>query len=439
MQRSDYRPVTLRVISIYATRWRHARTESDELAPFPLGRLTEFYGLFRHQLPWVLDHQKLPPDTVRFTVPSDGVRLTNVESWLFALPSEQVVAALTFDYVSPDLSEDAEPTVRLLELCANAQVRIAGRDLAGYVAIRAQDNGAQTIQNEDVSLPPERHHIVFVHESPSNAILSDDVVAHILFRIDPPYRREYLRIERPDGLNRHQFDLGAVTAEVSLLYGQPPFVENSAFLTAVQAVGTAAWLRRISRAAYQQVRTFQKGGQEKVSGRQRREGLEALADELGNLELDLSFTLGFTPTPSLHLESFSEALDKVLDLRGQAQAVNQMFTRLAGSIQSEITAIDIRERKVEERRARHSAFATTVLSVIGVPLGFLVAFFGVNSSDVSTRYSVFNWHHYWLVYRIALVLALVPLGVFAVLHGPTWAQALAQRHRERRQSRLISG
>jgi Mg2+ and Co2+ transporter CorA len=82
---------------------------------------------------------------------------------------------------------------------------------------------------------------------------------------------------------------------------------------------------------------------------------------------------------------------------------------------------------------------TTVLSVIGVPLGFLVAFFGVNSSDVSTRYSVFNWHHYWLVYRIALVLALVPLGVFAVLHGRTWAQALAQRHRERRQSRLISG
>jgi hypothetical protein len=415
---------TVRVISVYATRWRHGG-QADRADPdFTLGRLGEFYPLFRDQLPRVLRHQTHTARQIasarRDALPEIGA----VESWLFALPFGEVVAALTFELPSPDLNVDPAPTTSVLELCAYGEVMISGRSLAEHVAALAVEVGAEPTDDGLQGLPPERHQIVFAKEGAGHTPPTDEKLERILFRIDPPYREEFMEVRRPTGLNQEQRTLGAVTPYVSLLYGHQPYVENSIFLTTVQVVGAAARFRSIWARAYRHVRKFREEGQEQETGRQRREDLEELVDELGNLELDLSFSVETSGDlglliPSLRILSFHRALCEVMELPTRAGTVSQMFDRLDGSIRSEITAIEIRERRQKEARQLRTSVGAGLLSTLGVPVGFLVAFFGVNATEVNDRLSMFD-RHYAPVYAVAAGMALLPVAVFLASYPVLW-------------------
>jgi len=111
-----------------------------------------------------------------------------------------------------------------------------------------------------------------------------------------------------------------------------------------------------------------------------------------------------------------------------------MFSRLDASIRSELTAIEIRERQAEEDKRLRRDAAVSVLTFIGVPVGFLVAFFGINATQVRNGWSIFSMHHYWPVYLAAGLLALAPLVAFAVLNGR--ALRRSRQDRQERQARL---
>lgn len=121
--------------------------------------------------------------------------------------------------------------------------------------------------------------------------------------------------------------------------------EASIFLSTVHAVGTAARFRHIWREAYHQVLQCREQKQAMVAGEQTRDNLEILADNLGNLELDLMFSVEF---PLLRIETFQSDLYKAMDLGTQANALSQMFDQLGGSLRSEITAIEVREQRRTE-------------------------------------------------------------------------------------------
>ncbi|HEY3749962.1 MAG TPA: hypothetical protein VGL80_12255, partial [Pseudonocardiaceae bacterium] len=205
----------------------------------------------------------------------------------------------------------------------------------------------------------------------------------------------------------------------------PEYVENSVFLTVVQAVGTSARFRQIWHKAHGRVRDFRSNGQEAKVGVQRKAAMEFLADELGNLELDLSFSVEASADlglliPLLRIESFHKDLYAVMELRERANTVSRMFTRLDASIRSELTAIEIREQQEnEERRLRRGA-AVSVLSFVAVPLGFLLAFFGINADQVNGDWSIFDLGHYLTVYVAATALAVTPFIAFLILNGRAW-------------------
>src|ERR1700729_2029990 len=71
-----------------------------------------------------------------------------------------------------------------------------------------------------------------------------------------PYRREYSAICYPAELNRRPGWLAAVGPYVSVVCGHPEFINNSIFVSAVQAVAAAAQLRAIRQAAHADVRQF---------------------------------------------------------------------------------------------------------------------------------------------------------------------------------------
>jgi hypothetical protein len=94
-----------------------------------------------------------------------------------------------------------------------------------------------------------------------------------------------------------------------------------------------------------------------------------------------------------------------------------------------LRAIDIRERREEAEKRVRGAIAVSVLSAIGVPLGFLVAFFGINATQVDSSRSIFDIHHYLGVYVAAGVLALIPVLVFAILYSRSWLRTRDEARR----------
>src|SRR5262249_42263493 len=87
----------VRVISVYATRWRRRWKGADTRGRhLDLGRLEEFYSLFQEQLPRDLLRVKHEVPTITFIQPKgesnsganeEKHEVTRAELWLFALPS----------------------------------------------------------------------------------------------------------------------------------------------------------------------------------------------------------------------------------------------------------------------------------------------------------------------------------------------------------------
>ncbi|MBN1170620.1 MAG: hypothetical protein JXA67_00420 [Micromonosporaceae bacterium] len=411
----------VRVINIYATKWLHRENATRDAEPsFELGRLRDFYNYFQDQLPRPLLHRLIEPQQVTFGAGDCGERddalastgIVMAECWLFGLPADQVVAAVTFDLASPLLTQSTSVVCEVLERSINPGVAIGGVPLAEYIAVLAEDVGVEAIEGETVALLPERHQIVFAENVAGVPAPDSEVVKEILFRNDPPYREEFTRMVRPKEMNQPPRTLGAVTPYASFLYGHQHFVQDSVFLSTVQAVGTASRFRQIWREAHRRVREFRHDHQEQDVGIQQRRDLEDLVDRLGNLEFDLTFSVEF---PLMRIESFHSALYQAMDLQAQADTLSRMFTQLAGSIRSEIMAIDIRDRAWEDRKQRWNAVAASVLSIIGVPIGFLVAFFGVNATQVRADRSMFD-HHYLGAYGFSVLVALVPVMLILYPH-----------------------
>src|SRR5215475_1427250 len=466
----------VRVISIYATPWRYraltapdpsgqssaaasvartvlGREDGSRQLPghgparpqleewLPLGaRLEEFHYLFQEQLPRLLYHGQPEVSSVGL-LGADAVgdlRISGVRVWLFYLPSDQVVDAMDLEFLSPPLDVDPALTIRVLECCAFAELTIDGQGLGDYIAQLAEGCGAQMIR-EDVQLPPEdrrlrlppeRHQIVFAPPI-EGQLLTDEQVQPILYRAEPPFRPEFIEIRRPLGLNPDDRTRGLVTPYTSLLVGHNEYIDNSVFLTAVQAVGTSARFRQIWHRAHGQVRDFRYKMQEEDVGVQTRAGMERLADELGNLELELSFSVETSSDlglliPTLRSVSFHRELYAAMELQERADRVSRMFARLDSSIRSELTAIDIRDARKDDRRRLRWNFALNLLSAVVVPIGVLLAFFGISTKDVDHERSILDIRHYEPVYLAAGALALIPLMAWA-------AAALLSAWRDRRE------
>ena len=437
----------IRVIGIYATHWRYRKHTPSAQPGFELGLLEEFHHLFQDQLPRVLFHEWVPVQMLAFAPPGRPTvkvtEITSAEFWLFVLPSDQVVAAVALDFPSPDLNEDSTLVVKILEFCAYSQILISDFQLLDHIGRRAGRVSAEKIDNTDkyIPLPPERHQIVLARKSPGKEPPSQDVMKRILYRINPPYRQEFMPLALPSGLNQEESTYGAVTPYVSLLFGHEKFVNDSVFLTTVQAVGTAVRFRQIWHAAHQNVRVLRGTGQVRKVGAQRHADLEGLLDELGNLELDLSFSVETSADlglliPALRIESFHRELYRVMELPARASTVSQMFVRLDSSIRSELTAIDIRERWEEEEKRLHGAIAVSVRSIVIMPIFFILAFFGINAVEVSGKRSVFDLSYYLDVYIVAGVLALIPVVVFFVLHRKAWRRVREEGRRRRASAAL---
>ncbi|GAB2855528.1 hypothetical protein GCM10027176_67600 [Actinoallomurus bryophytorum] len=452
----------VRVVTTYSTSWHYQGTSSEDLGDrLELGGLQRHYELYKDQLPRLLPFDLIGGGTVGEAVDVrlidlvDGIGMARTDALLFALPSNQVVLAVILEFTTQPLRDlsSVKPITRVLEQCIENEVRIGGKDLQDFVRdLPTGDLVWEGLAKDDQTgsddaLLPERHQLVFVERRNEEERAPGPVVINeIVYRETPPYREEFGIPKTPEQLNAVKLSdrpfpngrswlqalrqepvhdanlstLGVVTPYVSLLYGHQRYVEDSIFLSTVHAVGTSSRFRQIWHDAYQQVRQFKERKQSQEAGLQTRADLEELADNLGNLEFDLTFSVEF---PLMRIETFQTALYEAMDLSNQAKALSQMFDQLDGSLRSEITAIDVRERRRNDGRQKWNAFAAGVLSLIGVSVGFVIAFLGVNTTEVpddgGKHLSMWDPHFAYL-YLIAGVFALVPVFLISFPYLREW-------------------
>lgn len=405
---------TVRITNVYATSWRVdpsvARGElGDHLR---LWRLERNYRLAADQLPRVLAREDLDPQTIRVKRWQQHIStLSGARVWLFVLPSGRVVAVF-----SVDVASELADVVDLLEDCYFCDVHVEDA-LIGDVMRRlmASLDGEATY---DEDLLPERHQVIFgEHPSIDDC---EEIVQHLVYRANLPYKKEYSVINYPFELNRRPGWLAAVGPYVSVVCGQADFIENTIFLSAVQGVAAAAELREIRHAAYQDVRLFRPPDRDGMSTQKRRKELERTADNLKNLEIELSYSveapadLGLL-VPSLRVESFHNALFESMDLSAKAATVSRMLQRLERAINAELTSIESAERRADEERRLRWGVAVGFLSAIAVPCGIILAYFGINANQVNPNRSIFD-EHYLPVYITVLIVmtigALLSLALY---------------------------
>ncbi|MEW9533596.1 hypothetical protein [Microbispora sp. NPDC049125] len=387
----------VRLTNIYATPW-HRGGDVDDALPgehLRLGRLDGYYAGSAAQLPKVIHRSVLDHEQISFSRWDHSDLLTGARLWLLAVPSEQVVAVLSLD-----VSCEMVRTVDLLEDCYYLDVKVGGQSVEALAAEVLGTAG---------EFLPERHQIAF---GPTLAAATcDDIVQRVIYRSDLPYRKEYSAITYPSELNRRPDTVAAVGPYVSVLGGQQDYVENTVFLSAVQGVASAARLREIRSAAYSAVAAFRTGDRAHQATQARRKTLERLSDQLGDMELDLSYSVEATAdlgllVPSLRVVGYHDALYAAMGLADKAETVARMLRRLERAIGAEITAIESLERRADEDRRLRWTVAVGFVSTVAVPVGLVLAFLGINAREVDDNWSMFDTH-YMVVYLFAATLVLI--------------------------------
>ena len=417
-------PETIRVTSIYATPWHLPGAAGNGELPghLPLWRFEQYYRLSADQLPAVLHQEALDVSALRFARWQHAAALTGARVWLFALPSGQVVAALSLDMRCALIE-----VIDLLEDCYFADVNIGEATITEHTRAVAGQLGAVTTAGKDFL--PERHELVFDESPAADGADSEDLIQRLIYRADQPYRREYSAICYPAELNRRPGWLAAVGPYVSVVCGHPEFITNSIFVSAVQAVAAAAQLRAIRQAAHADVRQFRSSEATDDSTQARRRTLERIADQLGDLELELSYSVEATAdlgllVPSLRAESFHNALYESIGLAARAATAARMLQRLAAAISAELTAIESAERRADDNRRVRYAVAIGFVSAAAIPIGLILAFLSTSTSQVNRAWSMFS-HHYLGVYLA--VVAIIAIGALL------WLGLLMQQRRDARE------
>jgi hypothetical protein len=399
----------VRITNLYGTTWEpvdHLDGDAALTGYLRFGRLETYYRKAAEQLPAVAARELLDVPTMSFNRWQPETRLKAGRLWILVMPSGQAVVALTLDVECPLLA-----TIDLLEDCYYFDVKVDGVPLEHFVCQVVAGLGMDDADGQGFA--PERHQIVFSRQLPPGGRDDDDVIQRLVYRADLPYRREFSAITYPAELNRRPGASVAVGPYVSVMCGQQDYVENAAFVSAAQAVASSVRLREVRDLAYDDVRIFRDAQSEAQSLHTRRHTLERMASQLGNLELELSYSVESSAdlgllVPSLRVVGYHDALYDCMSLREEADTVGRMLQRLEHSIRAELTSIESMERRADENRRMRWTVAIGFLSTVAVPLTLVLTFFGVNAREVDNQLSMFDTS-YWPMY--AIIAGILALGL----------------------------
>jgi hypothetical protein len=203
---------------------------------------------------------------------------------------------------------------------------------------------------------------------------------------------------------------------VSLFAGWTPQMENGFLLTAISTVSALEALRVSRHEAFEAMALAQ--DPELASPRRARGLVTELSDKLNEMQLDLSFgvetNIDSTLIPEMVIEGFQRSLSEAVGIRESLENTSRMLERVSTVIAARQAKLEEDERERVEGRDRLIAVLVALASFLALPPALLLAFFGINASQVHSSNSIFDWRYYWPAYILAWLpfLVLVTVGGF---------------------------
>jgi hypothetical protein len=261
--------------------------------------------------------------------------------------------------------------------------------------------------------------------SASPSKLSDDIdmeVVNVIVNHDlAPHRLDYSRVRFPQAANQARDVVTALTSSTAVFAGHDPDIMNGFILAAVQCVGSADRARLVRNDAYCALRDSGILRDQTALGKRTadRKPLSDLADNLGRLELELSFSVeayldvGLV-LPDERVSAFQRDLGAAMAIPEAAMASANMLSRLAAGVEAARLQVEKRERDEEEKRSAKLTWATSLVAAVAVPLTLIFSLLGVNIKEVSPELS---WHDESLIpaYVFILFMLLVTVGIGLVI------------------------
>jgi hypothetical protein len=152
----------------------------------------------------------------------------------------------------------------------------------------------------------------------------------------------------------------------------------------------------------------------------RRAALTQIADAAARQELQLTFGVETAQeigilVPSLRVDEYHRQLAECTGLGDNIRTVSGMLARLSSVITNEKASQDAYDARREDLRRLRWGIAVGILSVVAVPIGIILGYFGGNYPEVDPRASMFSWHHYHDLYLTVFGIIAVSAAIFILL------------------------
>ncbi|GAA2597434.1 MULTISPECIES: hypothetical protein [Streptomyces] len=406
-----------------------ARVPDDALRPLTealgLGRFATHVEAAGQLLPRLVLHERVS----EITLPPNAARVDGATVTLAVTPRRDPLL-----FVDVEIAEGADdPDVIAETLYATWQdrsaIRVAGVPMCAWLdeRLRAYD-GADDRPAGRPALEFGRnvHQSVFPGAALARGLLAEhrvgdavgrEVVTIVLRGTLDSGTGATLGIRRPETLNNAGQTMVAHGRGVSLIVGYAPATENAFALAAAGILTAVASVHRVRRQAFEALELDRDAAVETTDDA--RALVAQLSRRLNDLQLDLSFSVeAYADTiliPELLVESFHSSLRDVSSLADALANTSRIVERVNAVLATRRVDLETASQQYAEDRDRVLAAVIAVGSLLALPPALLLAYFGVNSSDVDARRSILDLHHYGVAYAIAWLpfLLLIVVGLVA--------------------------
>ncbi|MFE2022576.1 hypothetical protein ACFW9O_31555 [Streptomyces sp. NPDC059499] len=389
-----------------------------------LGRFASHVEAAGRLLPQLVLHEHVP----EITLPSNAARVDGAAITLAVTPRGDPLLFVDVEITDGADSSDAIADTLYATWQDRAATRVGGMPLTEWLDERLRTYGITDRPADQLPLEFGRnvHQSVFPGAALAQGLLAEhmpgdavgqDVVTIVLRGTLDDGTGATLGIRRPETLNNPGQTMVAHGRGVSLIVGYAPPVENAFGLAAVGILNAVAAVHRIRRQAFEALELDQAAVVETTEDA--RTLVAQLSRRLSDLQLDLSFSAEmYADTiliPELLVESFHSSLRGVSALVEALTNTSRTVERVNAVLATRRVDLETASQEYAEGRDRVLASVIAAGSVIALPPALLLAYFGVNSSDVDPRRSILDVQHYGVAYAIAWVpfLLLIAAGLVA--------------------------
>ncbi|MFF6876184.1 hypothetical protein ACFY9S_12825 [Streptomyces sp. NPDC012474] len=204
-------------------------------------------------------------------------------------------------------------------------------------------------------------------------------------------------------VRNHGLTLSALGRGVSVQTGWAPHVENGLALVAVGMISALSVLQRTRLAAFAMMKANEQVLTD--SPTEIRSLISRLSAGVNELQLDLAFGVeAYVDSlliPEMVTEAFQSSLGDALGIRDSLENSARMVERLTSVISTRSAALDAELAERDDRRDRTVSGLVAAATLIALPPTLLLAFFGVNGTNVDDQRSILDLRAYGTAYALA--------------------------------------